>query len=271
MKIARITLGLTLACTALAARADDPPPDPKAAAELERLIHKAVVADLPKVIEDASGWGHTAPLPEKLRLKKAKRTLVKVGDRVEAPNGLWRKVRVWLDDPQRDLTVRVLGLKQLDATSYRLTAEADVALRSETDAQQWANGLLLLNVTARADAALTVRVECDIAAKLDPKKLKLALEPTVKRVSLDLREFTLKDVTFRRAGITVGGDAVTGVGEEFKGALQVFLRSAEPGAARQATEAVARTFREGKGPLTPAAVLKAAAPLLKAKNGAGEK
>ena len=70
--------------------------------------------------------------------------------------------------------------------------EADVALRSETDAQQWANGLQLANLTARADAALTVRLECDIAARLDPKKLKLALEPTVKGLKLDLQAFTLK-------------------------------------------------------------------------------
>ena len=47
-------------------------------------------------------------------------SIVKVGDRTEAPNGVWRKVRVRLDDPQRDLTVRVLGLKQLSATGYRL-------------------------------------------------------------------------------------------------------------------------------------------------------
>src|SRR5271165_356953 len=106
----RIMMGYT--CLALlgltAPLAAQPMPsaeDP--AAELNRLIHKAVVAKLPKVIEDDSGWGRTIPLPDKLRLLRARRTIVDVNGKPEVPDGTWIKTRLSVDDPERDLKIQV--------------------------------------------------------------------------------------------------------------------------------------------------------------------
>jgi hypothetical protein len=172
---------------------------------------------------------------------------------------------VWLEDPRRDLTIHVRGLKALDPKTYRLTASADVAACAETDAQQWQKGLRLLDLTARANIALTVHVECDVAVRLGTRErpVGLTLEPHVKDLKLQLKDFDLKRVTLNRAGLAVEGEAVEGVGEEFQDALQALLQAAEPGARKRANEALARGLKGGKGPLTPAALLKAAAPLLR--------
>ncbi len=256
-------LGLVLLLAAVpAARADEP-----AAAGLERLIHRAIVTKMPPVFEDKSGWGHTIPLPDRLRFPRLRRTLVQVGDHMEVPDGPWRKLRLRLADPDRDLRVRVRSFKQLKAMSYRVVVETDVALRSEADVQRWRNGLELADLTARADVGLSVRVECDVTARLatDKGPPRLLLEPDVREVKLELTEFTPRQVTFRRAGVTVAGETVEAAGDELKDALQGLLRSKEPEVKRRANEALARALKEGKEPLPAAEVLKAVAPLLREK------
>src|SRR5688500_6098050 len=101
-------LAVLAALAPLGAQAEPEPPEREApAAELERLLHKAIVARLPKVYEDDSAWGQTVPLPERVRLPRLRRTVVRVGDRLEVPHGPWRKLRLWVEEPDRDLRVRV--------------------------------------------------------------------------------------------------------------------------------------------------------------------
>src|SRR4051794_3401866 len=92
---------LVLLCAAapLAAQPVPPPEDP--GAELSRLIHKAVVAKLPKVFEDDSGWGRTIPLPDHLRRPRLRRTIIDVDGHPEVPDGTWTKIRLSVEDPDR--------------------------------------------------------------------------------------------------------------------------------------------------------------------------
>lgn len=235
-------------------------------AVLSRLIHKTLAGRLARVHEDASGWGQTIPVPEKLRRPRLRRTYVKVGDHTELPQGTWRKVRVWLDDPDNDLVVDVRALRKLDASTYHLQVDADVQLSGEADVQQWLRGLLLLDATGQADAAVRVRVDCDIkvalAGKLPPE---VKVEPRVTDLNIDLKDFVLRKVQLHRAGLTVEGDAAGQVGDEFRGALQTLLRTAAPRIRAQANEAIARALRECRGTLSAADLLRAVTPTRKEK------
>jgi hypothetical protein len=134
---------------------------------------------------------------------------------------------------------------------------------SETDVQDWRNGLKLLDLTARAAARVQVLFDCEVTSRLDNGKRlpSLALEPKVKELKLALKGFDLQKVTFHRAGLTVETD---GVGEAFREALEARLKEAEPKLRQHAEERLAQALKEGKGPLTAPALLKAAAPLLQA-------
>jgi hypothetical protein len=129
--------------------------------------------------------------------------------------------------------------------------------------QRWRNGLELADLTARAAVGLNVRVECDVTARLatDKGPARMVLEPDIRDVKLNLKEFTPKQVTFRRAGVVIEGEKVEAAGEEFKDSLQALLRSKEPEVKKRAAEAL----KAGKDPLPAADVLKAVAPLLKVK------
>ncbi|HEX5272282.1 MAG TPA: hypothetical protein VFW33_17415 [Gemmataceae bacterium] len=237
------------------------PPDPAATADLARLIHKLIVARLPPAYENAADWGQTVPLPERLRAPRLRRTVVQVGDHVEVPDGTWRKLRLRVEDPDRAIRVRVPSFQRVAPMRYRVVVEVDAAVRGEADVRQWRLGLELADLTARADVVLAVRAECEVAARLVPGK-GLLLDPELTDLRLTLREFTPKEVTFRRAGVTLRGGAVESAGEDLRDSLQALLRAAEPGVRGRANDALARALKDGKDPLPMAELLKAVAPLL---------
>jgi hypothetical protein len=233
-------------------------------AGLSRLIHKVVVGQLPKVYEQQAGWGQTIPIAEGLRLR-ARRTVVRVGDHLEMPHGTWRKVRVWLADPDRDLKIQVRDLRSVGASKYHLSLDIDAALRSETDVQRWQKGLRLLDLTAHADARVGLLLECDVVLSLDATGVLpgVKVEPKVTELKSELKDFNLRRIEPHRLQVVIEGEAAREVGNRFKGVLQQLMRSAEPAVKDYANEAIARGLREGKGSLSAGALFKALAPKTK--------
>jgi hypothetical protein len=226
--------------------------------EFSKLVHKIVVSQLPKVHQDDSGWGGTVPLQEKLRLPRL-RTYVKVGDRIEVPHGFWRKVKVWLDDPAEDLTIRVRELKPIDAKIYRLSLDAEAELRGWTEVQHWQKGLALVGFIANADAIISLSLDCDVAVSLKPGKFppEVAVEPKVTRLKLDLKDFILHDVTLRRLGRVLEGEQARDAADQFRGILKDLVRAAEPMVKDHANRAIEKGLREGKGTISAGALFKA--------------
>jgi hypothetical protein len=266
MTITKFWPSLAALFLSLSLLAGDEPPRPKVKdadryAALSGLLQKTVVSQLPKVIEDSSGWGRTIPIPDKLRNPKLRRTRIQVGDHQELPQGSWWKVRLWLDNPARDLQVRVRDLRQLKAGSYRLEVDAGAALHSEADLQQWLKGLLLADLVARADLqlglSLVVDVTVTVTGKLPPE---IKVAPKVKSLKVDLKEFRPQQVTFRRAGFTLAGDLVERTGEDLRGILQEVLRVQEPQIRERANAAIAQAIRTGQGTVSTADLLKALTP-----------
>src|SRR5437868_78332 len=72
-----------------------------------------------------------------------------------------------------------------------LHVEATVKLRVERERQQWRRGLLLLDLTARADAVVVLDLDVDASVGLDRSKVppEVVVKPTVTRTQLDLKEF----------------------------------------------------------------------------------
>jgi hypothetical protein len=176
--------------------------------ELSRLIHKVVAGQVPKAIEDNSGWGKTIPIPEDLKLPKL-RTVVKVGDRMELPHGLWRKVKLTMPDPAKDLNIRVKELSPMNGSKYRLKLEADANLHGWTEVQHWQKGLALVGFIAEADAAVLLNLECEVGLELNSKKFppEIKIDPKVTGLEIDLKDFSLRKVTLRRLGTVLEATA----------------------------------------------------------------
>ncbi len=248
------------------ASANEPAKDDKAAkyAEFSKLIHQMVVKQMPKVYEDTSGWGQTIPLKEPLRLPGL-RTYIKKGNRVELPHGLWRKIRVSMNDPAKDLRIQVKDFKAVDAKTYRLVLDSDSSVRTRIEAQHWQKGLALAGVNGKADVRVVLSMDCDVIISLDTKKFppELKVEPKVTRLSVDLKDFVLREVSMARLGLILEGEKAKEWGDQFKDILKAAVKSSEPKIKDYANQAIAKSIREGKATLTGSGLLQ----LL----GAGEK
>src|SRR5262245_53766460 len=76
-----------------------------------RLRRDLALKQAPRFVEDLSGWNKTTPIPQKLRLPGLQRTTIKVGDHLELAHGAWKRVRLWMENPDKDFTLRVTEFK----------------------------------------------------------------------------------------------------------------------------------------------------------------
>src|SRR5512142_2885855 len=73
-------------------------------AQFSKYLHDLAVKSMPKFVEDRKNWGQTVPYEDNLPLARL-RTRIKVGNGFEFPHGAWKRSRVWVTDPDKDLTV----------------------------------------------------------------------------------------------------------------------------------------------------------------------
>jgi hypothetical protein len=243
MILRTMSAGLVL-WLSVAALADEKPDH----AELSKLINQALADRIPKQYEDKSEWGKTIPIPPGFKVGP-KRTVVKVGDNDELPHGPWKRTKVWVDDPAKDVKITIREFRKVEGKPSKLILEATAALHVERQRKGWQKGLPLLDVTVLADAVVKADVECDVSVSLDTKKFppELAVDAKITECKLDLKEFDLKQV----GRLEVTGEVPKLVSEELRGFLQTALRAYEPELKEQANKAIAKTLKEGKGSLAP--------------------
>lgn len=228
--------------------------DPKTDyAELSRLIQQAVVDKAPKRFDDRSDWGWTTPTPVNVRFPNMQRTVVRVNGRDEFPHGVWNRSLIWLDDPAKDIEIRVLDVKPLDANNYRVKLEATVAFHGERERRRWRNGVQLFGLTVQADARIAAELECAVKISLDASKFPpdLIVEPKVLESRLELKEFDLN-----RVGNLLEGDPALALGDELRGLIQDLLRQREGEVKEYANQALARALKDGTAKIPATELLK---------------
>lgn len=241
---------LTLLAGIVVGAADEPNPPPKTElkdyTEFSKFLHKLVTAKVPKEAENRSQWGKTIPIPPKLRLPNAKRTIIRVGDHDEVPNGPWRRLKVWIDDPNKDVTIRVRDFSKLDAKTYRLSLEADASVHGEGEAQRWVNGIMLARVQAQADSAFNLAMDVDVSASLNtnvfPPELKI--EPKVSTCKVTVKEFVIRKI----GDIPIEGDIAKQFGIDLREYCQQLATTFEPQVKERINEGITQGLKEGKGP-----------------------
>jgi len=243
---------------------DNPKPEPKAEvrkdyAEFSALIHKMVVKEVPRYYEELSGWGQTIPIPPKLRFPNLQRTKIRVGDHDELPHGLWKRYKVRLQDPNKDIRIVVRDFVKLEGGKFRVVVDSDANLLCEGELKHWQNGISLLGATAQADAVLAMSLVCDVDISLNTKMFPpdVIVQPKVTDLKLDLKEFNL-----RRIGsvIEIEGERAKNLGNEVKDVLRNLIKSQEGEVKNRANEAIAASLKEGRGNISAAAILKLPVP-----------
>lgn len=229
-------------------------PDPKPDySHFSKLVQKMVAPHVPKYYEDLSGWTGSIPVPPDLKLPRL-RTYIKVGDRIEVPHGLWKKFRIWIDDPARDVVVELLDMKRTDK-AYRLQILATAFIHGEGEVKPWQKGLGLPVVSAEADIAIELRMDVDVKLTFITDKFPpdVSVEPWIVSSKLELKDFTLKRI---KSIITLEGEGVTSLGNELKALLNDLIKQYEEEVTDRANQAISASLKAGKGKLSAGEMLK---------------
>lgn len=233
------------------ASAQDPPA--KKFEEFSKILQRIVSKQVPREIDERSGWGATIPDPGNLRLG-AFRTRIKVGDRLELPNGLWKKINILLEDPEKNLLVDVKEFRQAEAAGkFKLLLDVETPIKADGTFQHWQKGLSLLAFTSQADARVMISVDCDVAVSLNARVFppEVVVDPKVQNLKL-----TIKDFNLIRVGKVLEGENAKWLGDEMKQFLQSALPLYEEEVKRMANDMIARSIKEGKGKISPGELLK---------------
>jgi hypothetical protein len=225
-------------------------------AELSRLIHQGVVAQVPRQVEDRAEWGKTVPITSDVRFPRLARVKVKVGDREEYPHGLWKKTKVWMDDPAKDVQIQVRDFKVGERGTFQLGIDVTAAVHGEHEWKPWQKGFALPGLTVQADAKVFLALECEVGVTFDFTKLPpdVKVQPKVLKPRVDLQEFDL--LRLGNKIITVEGDRVRDLGIELKDVLQTYIRSQEAEVQRQLNQALEKSVKDGKGSFSGANLMK---------------
>jgi hypothetical protein len=270
MRYAAITLALGLALAhasgshlSTSSWADEPKADPKKDyADFSRLIHRMVVKELPKEIEDKSGWGQIVPLTEPVRFPNLPRAKVRKGDKEGYPHGLWKKFKVRIPNPEKDLKIDVREFSKLDPKTLRVVVDTEAAVSGDGEVQNWQKGLPLGGASAQADAVIGLHMVFDVGVTLVVKKFPpdVIVEPKLAELQIDLKEFNLNRVANPRTGLAIEGETAKGFGNDMKDMLRGLIKNFEPDIKSRANEAISQALKEGKGNISAGALLKMAPP-----------
>lgn len=220
--------------------------------EFSKILQRIVAKQVPREIDERSGWGATIPDPGNLRLS-ALRTRIKVGDRLELPNGLWKKVNIVLEDPEKNLLVDVKEFRQAEAGKFKVLLDVETPIKADGTFQHWQKGISLLAFNSQADARVMIAVDCDVAVSLNAKVFppEVVVDPKVQNLKL-----TIKDFNLIRVGKVLEGENAKWLGDEMKQVLQSALPLYEEEVKRMANDMIARSIKEGKGKISPGELLK---------------
>ncbi|MBI3823851.1 MAG: hypothetical protein HY289_14375 [Planctomycetes bacterium] len=220
--------------------------------DLSKFVTALVVKQLPKQVEDASGWGQVTEIPNNLPLMGLRKTM-KVADRLEAPHGAWRRFKGQVENPDKNFKLTILDFKGLDEKTSRIVMTVDVTVMCHGEWQQWQKGLLLVGADATADVNFTAAMVCDVGTSFNFKKFppELNIEPRITEMKLDLVDFKL------RGGPILKKDRGKALTNDFKDVLRGIVKASEPAVHAFANHALAEAVRDGKGAISASAILKA--------------
>jgi hypothetical protein len=249
--VAFVAVGLGMP---LLAQEPAPPPAKRDLEPLSKLIRDAVLKQAPRSFEDNSGWNLSRPFPARIRLPNLPRTVLRVGDHDELAHGSWRRVKGWMADPNKDLSLHVTELRPTEGGKYRLGLTSTADLQVEGEFQQWLNGLMIVGVTGRATATAQVDLDADVKLSLDVTKFppEVQIEPKVVRLAIDLKKFQLFNPQTAN-----NPQRAEGLNNDLKNLLQQALKTQEPKLTEEANRAIVDALRQGQGTFSAAKLYEA--------------
>ena len=164
--------------------------------DLDRLITKLVLENIPHTFTDTKKWGQQAERFDgfkrerdglKLRVSKRKK-MVNHGD--------WKKYSVSLRNAEEKFSIAVNDMRELPNNSVGFSVEFLADLNVSGRQSKWVKGVQLYSLSAKGHAQVRLRLTVELEMKTDPKTFPpdLLFLPKVTSADVHLDEFRIDRV-----------------------------------------------------------------------------
>ena len=181
----------------------DAPAGPSAE-EISQIAAKLIAEAIPREYERSKDWGRTKSITTGLRSSGNFFDFDIHRRKTEVKHGVWKKYRVVLVEPDKNLLVKIENLRSIEPGRIALTLSVAARLHGWARAKVYDRGIHLIALEAEADSSIRLSLDAEISLESVPTTSWLpgvAIRPVIKDARLALDEFRLTRISDLRGSI----------------------------------------------------------------------
>ncbi len=205
-------------------------------AAASQWITDLVRTHLPHEYEDTRDWGSTKRVLDGWDIRREGLQLKTKRRWKQVPHGTWKKYRVQLLNPQEHFHLTVANLRRLENENVAFDLHADAWLGVSGRVTEYAYDVQLYSFSAEGVGQVRISLQCEVAMRLDPRKLPpdLVLAPKVNAAEARLETFRLDRIS------KVDGSLAEEIGRSMRRVVQDKLADDNPKLADKLNRQIAK-------------------------------
>lgn len=189
--------------------------DPQAS-QLSDWVRWIVLKNIPTSHEDNKKWGLQKQVYDGFRFRRENWKVETYRKYKTVKHGTWSRYYIELDDPQKNLDVRIDRLQPVSDERFVLEATIQTPLHAFGRISQWQRDVQLISVSTNADASVRLWVRADVGMKTNPLVFppEIHFSPKVTDAKIELLEFEVHRIS------QVGGPLAEQLGKSIRGQVE---------------------------------------------------
>ncbi len=171
---------------------------------IARLVVPLIAEAVPRKFEGEKDWGKTKKITTGLRSEGNFFRFDIHSKRSEVNDGVWKKYRVTLVEPDKNLEIRIDDLHRLESGKYALKLFVAAKVHGWARAVVYEHGVHLISLEAEGDTATRLWIDAEIdVATIESSTLipGIELRPVVTEARLKFDDFKLKRISDVRGAV----------------------------------------------------------------------
>jgi hypothetical protein len=179
-------------------------PSGPSAEEISQIAARLIAEAIPREYERSQDWGRTKAITTGLRSSGNFFKFDIHRRKSEVKHGVWKKYRVVLLEPEKNLVVRIDNLREIAAGRTALTLSVAAKLHGWARAKVYDRGVHFIALEAEADASIRLSLDAEISLEPIPTKSWLpgvAIRPIITDARLAFDDFRLTRISDLRGSL----------------------------------------------------------------------
>lgn len=165
---------------------------------ISQIAGHLIAAEIPREFEGSKDWGRTKRMTTGLRSYGNFFKFDIHRDRNEVNDGIWKRYRLALIDPDKNLDVKIENLRTLETGRIALTLNVAAKVHGWARIKIYESGLHIIALEAEGDTGIRLAIDADIGVKPVNSDLFLpgyAIDPLVTDARLKFEDFNLTRIS----------------------------------------------------------------------------